>query len=335
MNLQLPWFILVIFLFTGLFVLEGFDYGVGMLYPWLTRNDTDRRILLNTIGPFWLGNEVWMVCGIGALFAAFPAWYAALFSSLYPILLLILAFLVIRGAAIEFRNHYIAQTWRNCWDIIVAASSLLVSFCWGIVLANVVGGLRLDQQAHYVGNFFDLLTPYALLWGLVLTAFFILYGSLFLLLRLEKRFTSLIQNFALKIWIAVLGLLLVLAIMSTIFASVALHLTSNPEGVLFALLALGVFVLSGWQLRRSNYRLAFAFGSLTIIVTAIALGISMYPHVLISSLHTEWSLTLAQTASAPYTLQIISWIIIPLLPFLILSQIGSYWIFRHRSALYY
>ncbi len=335
MTLQLLWFILVIFFFTVLFILEGFDYGIGMLYPWIGRNDAEKRILLNTIGPFWLGNEVWMVCGIGTLFAAFPTWYATLFGSLYPILLSILGLLAVRGAAIEFRNHGTSQAWRHCWDGIIAGSSLLVSMCWGITIANVIGGLPLDQQAHFVGNVFGLLNLYAFLWGCALSVFFLLYGAIFLLLRVEKQHRIGLHSVALRLWIFVMILLLLLSIASFIFAPITFH----SIGAFVGLLLLVAMFLSGRLLRSSSYWLSFLGCVVAIVLAAFLLGEGMYPHILISNINPAWSLTLAQTASAPYTLEVISWCILPLLPFLIFAQVANYWIFRRRlhdrSFLYY
>lgn len=339
MDLQLLWFALVLLLFTGLFVLEGFDYGVGMLYPWLGRNDVERRILLNTIGPFWLGNEVWMVCGIGALFAAFPTLYAALFSSLYPLLLAILALLVVRGAAIEFRNHRAQQGWRHGWDLLVCATSLLVSLCWGMVLGNIVSGLPLNQQAQHTGGFAGLFNLYALFWGVALVAFFLFYGALFLALRVEQPFLPAVRAIALRLGPIVSVVLVLLGIVGFFCAPAAFHLAGGLLSTGSGLLALIVVGCSYWLLRRALYRRAFACSGVAIVLAVVAISSGLYPHILISTLNSSWSLTLAQTASGPYTLQLISWIIVPLLPFLIAAQIGNYWIFRHRldarSWLYY
>jgi cytochrome d ubiquinol oxidase subunit II len=331
MNLQLLWFVLVAFLFTVFFVLEGFDYGVGMLYLWFGRNDSERRLFLNTIGPFWLGNELWMVCGIGALFVAFPIWFSALFSSLYPILFLILLALIARGVAIEFRNHYGLRFWRRGWDGAIFVTSLLVSFCWGMVLANVVHGLPLDSHAQYVGRVLDAFNLYALLGGVTCVSFFALYGALFLLIRVDRRLTVQLACVVRRLWFPVIVIVLFLVLVSFLLVPATFNFSvHNILGSVGGVLTFVAIVVAGCYLWHRAFAHSFAYLSVAIMLTALSLGLSMHSHVLVSSLDPAWSMTLAQLASAPYTLLLISWFSIPLLLFLALCQIGSYWLFRRR-----
>ncbi|HYY10094.1 MAG TPA: cytochrome d ubiquinol oxidase subunit II, partial [Kineosporiaceae bacterium] len=183
MELPTVWFVLVAVLWTGYLVLEGFDFGVGMLLPVLGRSDTERQVLVNTIGPVWDGNEVWLLVAGGATFAAFPEWYATLFSGFYLPLLLILVALIIRGVAFEYRGKIDSTTWRRRWDLCIVVGSTLPSLLWGVAFANIVAGVPVDARKQYTGTLFTLLNPYGLLGGLTTLALFALHGALYLGLK--------------------------------------------------------------------------------------------------------------------------------------------------------
>src|SRR6185312_13747653 len=177
------WFLLIAVLWTGYFVLEGFDFGVGMLLRVLGRDDTDRRVLINTIGPVWDGNEVWLLVAGGATFAAFPLWYASLFSGFYLALLVILVALILRGVAFEFRGKIDSDRWRRNWDRAIMFGSAVPALLWGVAFGNIVQGVPLDAEHHFTGTFFTLLNPYALLGGLTTLSVFALHGAVFLTLK--------------------------------------------------------------------------------------------------------------------------------------------------------
>src|SRR6266540_5599919 len=177
------WFLLIAVLWTGYFVLEGFDFGVGMLLRVLGRDDTDRRVLINTIGPVWDGNEVWLLVAGGATFAAFPEWYATLFSGFYLPLLIILVALILRGVAFEYRGKVDSPLWRKWWDACIVGGSLVPALLWGVAFGNILRGVKLDAKHEYVGSFFDLLNPYALLGGLTTLTLFALHGAVFVALK--------------------------------------------------------------------------------------------------------------------------------------------------------
>ena len=185
MALNTLWFFLIIVLFIGFFFLEGFDYGVGMLLPFLGKNDPERRLIIRSIGPFWDANEVWLLTAGGAIFAAFPDWYATLFSGFYLALLLMLVALILRAVAFEFRNKDARPQWRSFWDWMIFLGSALPGFLWGVAITNIIEGVPIDAQMNYVGGFWNLLNPYALLGGLTLVALFALHGAIFLNLRTE------------------------------------------------------------------------------------------------------------------------------------------------------
>ncbi|HET7475180.1 MAG TPA: cytochrome d ubiquinol oxidase subunit II, partial [Dermatophilaceae bacterium] len=189
MQLSTVWFVLIAVLWTGYFVLEGFDFGVGMLLPVLGRGadaeDTEKRkrVMLNTIGPVWDGNEVWLIVAVGATFAAFPEWYATLFSGFYLPLLVILVCLIVRGVAFEYRAKRPEENWQRTWETAIFWTSLLPAFLWGVAFGNIVHGVKLDRNFEYVGGFWDLLNPYALLGGLVTLTLFTFHGTVFTALK--------------------------------------------------------------------------------------------------------------------------------------------------------
>jgi cytochrome d ubiquinol oxidase subunit II len=186
-DLNTLWFILITVLFIGYFILEGFDYGVGILLPFLGKDDQDRRVMINTIGPFWDGNEVWLLTAGGAIFAAFPHWYATMFSGFYIALVLMLLALIVRGVAFEFRSKDQHPAWRRTWDWAIFVGSFIPALLWGVALGNLLIGVPIDANMNYVGGFFNLLNPYALLGGLTTLSLFILQGAIFLGLKTEGQ----------------------------------------------------------------------------------------------------------------------------------------------------
>ncbi|TDB89273.1 cytochrome d ubiquinol oxidase subunit II, partial [Micromonospora fluostatini] len=183
MDLTTVWFLLIAVLFTGYFILEGFDFGVGMLLPVLGRDDRERRVMINTIGPVWDGNEVWLITAGGAMFAAFPEWYATLFSGFYLPLLLILLALIARGVAFEYRHKRPEATWKRRWDTAIIVGSLVPAVLWGVAFANILRGVPLDADHEYVGGLLDLLNPYALLGGATTAVLFATHGAVFVALK--------------------------------------------------------------------------------------------------------------------------------------------------------
>jgi cytochrome d ubiquinol oxidase subunit II len=327
MTLNSLWFILIGVLFTGFFILEGFDYGVGILHPFLAKNDGERRQMLNTIGPWWDGNEVWLLTAGGAMFAAFPNWYATLFSGFYLALFLMLVALIVRGVSFEFRSKDRHPKWRALWDWCFFFGSAIPALLWGVAMANIVRGVPIDADMNYVGGFFNLLNPYALLGGLASLGIFTLQGAVFLSLRTEGEIRSRAEGLAKKLWpvVLVLGAL-------TVIASYVLGIF-NKLGINPGLSAIGAgvaFLAGGWFIWQRRFGWAFVMNVLTIALTVITQFRAMFPNVLPSSLNPAWSLTIFNASSTPYTLRVMTIVALIFVPIVLVYQAWNYYVFRHR-----
>src|SRR5216110_2651845 len=224
MDLHILWFVLISILLIGFFVLEGYDYGVGILLPFLGKSDTERRMVLNSIGPFWDGNEVWLITAGGALFAAFPNWYATLFSSFYLEMFGILFALILRGSAFEFRSLHKNPRWRTIWDWVIFTGSLLPGFFSGVILANMLGGIPIDAHMNYIGNPLTMFNPYALLTGIAFVVLFALHGAIFINLRVTGPLMERSRKAAQLLWLPTVVLVLLFAITSYISSDAFRHL---------------------------------------------------------------------------------------------------------------
>lgn len=328
MNLNIFWFLLIVILFIGFFFLEGFDYGVGMLLPFLGKTDTERRTLASTIGPFWDGNEVWLLTAGGAMFAAFPNWYATMFSGFYLALLFMLVALILRGVAFEFRNKDPRPAWHKFWDWMIFLGSALPGLLWGVAIANLIEGVPIDAHMNYVGGFFNLLNPFALLGGLSFVALFLLHGAIFLALKTNGVLLDRAQKAAQRIWFPTV-ILLALFIGSGYFVtSVFQRLGVNPG---IAPIGAGVALLvAGWLISEKHFGWAFMLTGVTIVLSAITIALGLFPNVMISSLNPTWNLTIYNASSSPYTLTVMSIIALTLVPFVLAYQAWNYWIFKKR-----
>lgn len=328
MSLNVIWFILIAVLYTGFFVLEGFDFGVGILLPFLGRDDRKRRTIINTIGPVWDGNEVWLLTAGGATFAAFPHWYATLFSGFYlPFFLLLLA-LIVRGVAFEFRSKDENPRWRQVWDWSIFVGSLVPALLLGVLFANLIRGVPIDENMQYVGGFWNLLSPYALLGGLTTLALFTLHGTIYLSLKTSGDLMEQSRRTAWRLWLPAVILLFLAAVGTYLATDVLAQLGVNPGiipvGAGMAILAAGVFIRNkqdGW---------AFIMTSLTIVFTAVTIFIILFPRVMVSSLDPAYSLTIYNASSSPYTLRVMTIIALTLVPIVVGYQAWSYWVFRKR-----
>lgn len=327
MDLNILWFCLITVLFIGFFFLEGFDYGVGMLVPFVGKNDPERRVTINTIGPFWDGNEVWMITAGGAMFAAFPNWYATLFSGFYLALFLILVALIVRGVAFEFRSKHNSPVWRNTWDWAICVSSFLPALLWGVAVSNLIAGVPIDGSMEYVGTFFDLLTPFTLAGGLVTFLLFLFHGASFLTLKVgEPAVLERCQSIARKAGVIVIPFVLIWVGMA--FANT--DLGAKPlalAGVVLAAIALLGAVLFQYK-RKFGY--AFVASAFTVVFVTITVFATLFPRVMVSSLNPEWSLTIYTASSSPYTMKIMTIVAVTLVPIVLLYQGWSYWTFRKR-----
>jgi len=324
-DLPTIWFLLIAVLFTGYFILEGFDYGVGILLPVLGRDDRERRVLINTIGPVWDGNEVWLLTAGGAMFAAFPEWYATLFSGFYLPLLLILLALIVRGVAFEYRGKRDEPGWRRRWDLAIFIGSLVPAALWGVAVANIVRGVPLTAQHEYAAGLLHLLNPYALLGGATLVAVFVTHGAVFLALKTAGEIRTRANRVAGRIG-------LVAAVLAVAFLAWTLTLRSSPAAVGLAVAAALALVagLAFNRVRREGW--SFVGTAAAIGLTVAALFTALFPNVLPSTLDPAGTLTVANASSSPYTLKIMTWVAVICTPVVLVYQGWTYWVFRKRIA---
>ena len=328
MDLNTLWFILIAVLYIGFFVLEGFDFGVGMLQPFIGKNDVERRVVINTIGPHWDGNEVWLLTAGGATFAAFPMWYATLFSGFYLPLFLLLAALIFRGVAFEFRSKDENPKWRSFWDWSICVGSFIPALLLGVAFANLVRGVPIDAEMNYVGGFFNLLNPYALLGGVSAVVIFILHGAIFLSMKTTGNVEERAKKVARRMWLPVVLVMFLFLIATYFQTDLLLQLGINPGLIPLAGM---VALLSVWfLLRKERFGWAFGMTSVGIAFALVTMFQIMYPRVMISSLNPDWSLTIYNASSSPYTLTVMTIVALIFVPIVLIYQGWSYWIFRKR-----
>ena len=325
MELTTVWFVLIAILWIGYFVLEGFDFGVGMLLLVLGRSDRERRVLLNTIGPVWDGNEVWLLVAGGATFAAFPDWYATLFSGFYLALFLILVALIVRGVAFEYRSKRPEPGWRMRWDRAIVVGSLVAPLLWGVAFANIVHGVPIDAQQEYTGDLITLLNPWGLLGGLTLVALFLTHGALFLALKTDGDLRARANRMAGRVGLGA-------AVLAVCFLGWA-QLTRGG-GLSLALTVVAAVALVGGLAanRLGRERVAFAGTAVTIAAAVASLFAGLFPDVMPSTLNAAYSLTTTNASSTDYTLTIMTWVAVIFTPLVLLYQGWTYWVFRRRLS---
>ncbi|MYS11933.1 cytochrome d ubiquinol oxidase subunit II [Streptomyces sp. SID6041] len=323
MELHDVWFVLIAVLWIGYFFLEGFDFGVGILTKLLARDRPEKRVLINTIGPVWDGNEVWLLTAGGATFAAFPEWYATLFSGFYLPLLIILVCLIVRGVAFEYRAKRPEENWQRNWEQAIFWTSLIPAFLWGVAFANIVRGVKIDADMEFVGSFWELLNPYALLGGLVTLTLFTFHGAVFVSLKTVGDIRIRARALALK-----LGLV-------TAVAAVGFLLWTQldtGDGWSLAAMLVAVVALVGaiGAIKAGREGWSFALSGVTITAAVAMLFLALFPDVMPSSLDPAWSLTVTNASSSPYTLKIMTWCAAIATPLVLLYQSWTYWVFRKR-----
>ncbi len=319
------WFILIAVLWTGYLVLEGFDFGVGALLRLVGKDEKGRRVLINTIGPVWDANEVWLLTAGGATFAAFPEWYASMFSGFYLALLVILVCLIIRGVAFEYRGKGHTDQWRARWDWSILLTSWGLALLWGVAFGNIVRGVPLDADHEYVGDFLGLLNPFALVMGLCTLGLFITHGAIYLALKTTKEVRGRARSIALSVGpVTVIIMALAVGWQQIIRG----NLGSIILGI-GAVVALGVAAVltrigkDGW---------AFSASAVSTAMLVVGWFASLYPDVLPSTIDPAFSLNIENAASTPYTLTLMSWVALLFVPLIIAYQAWSYWIFRKRVS---
>jgi cytochrome d ubiquinol oxidase subunit II len=329
MVFQIIWFILWGVLWAVFFMLEGFDFGAGILHGFLGRNETEKSIIRRAIGPVWDGNEVWLITAGGATFAAFPTTYALMFSYLYSALLIILFALIFRGVAVEFRGKGESAAWKKSWDAALFLGSFLPALLFGIAFGNIFQGLPMDANGYH-GNLLTLLNPYGILTGLVFVLLFVVHGALWIALKTEGDLSKRASELAGGIWYALL-MIAVIFLASTKFAT---NLYDNyfgnviwltvPVIAVLSLIVMKVFVAKGHILK------AF-FSSCLTIVTVIFTGVvGLYPNLIPSNTDPRYSLTIFNSSSSAYTLKIMTVVALLFVPVVIAYQIWTYRVFRHK-----
>jgi len=326
MSLNVFWFAIIGILFVGYFFLEGFDYGVGMLYQFLSPNDTDRRVALNAIGPTWGANEVWLITAGGALFAAFPEWYATLFSGFYLALVLMLLGLIARGVALEYRSNHDSRKWRKMWDWALTVGSFIPAFLWGVAVANLARGVPINAHMNYTGNLLTLLNPYAIWSGLTMLAIFLAHGAYFLNMKTDGTIRERASRIGGRLGIAAV----VIEAVFLAWSSRLPHLHPSGWAELAGVLSLvGTLVAVGMHARQKA-RTAFFSQGLGIALLTASGFLALFPHVMVSRLNPSWSLTIYNAASNPYSLHVMTIVALTLVPIVLAYQIWTYWIFRKR-----
>jgi cytochrome d ubiquinol oxidase subunit II len=328
MDLNTIWFVLIAVLFIGYFLLEGFDFGVGILMPFLGRDEVDRRVVINTIGPFWDANEVWLITAGGAMFAAFPHWYATLFSGFYLALFLILLALIVRGVGFEFRAKGSTDRWRRLCDAGIFVGSLAPALLWGVALTNIIQGVPIDANKHYTGTFFTLLNPHALLGGAVSLLVFTLHGASFLALRTEGELQTQARWFARRLWWPAALVTLAFALYGYT-QTTFLHRYGVVPGTL-PLLAMAGFAASYVFTQLEYDGWAFTATAFTVFAGAVVAFHGLFPRVMPSSLNPAWDLTIYNAASSRLTLTVMLVVALLFVPLVLAYQAWSYWVFRHR-----
>ena len=329
MDLELLWFRLIAILWAGYFLLEGFDFGVGMLLPFLPRGEDDRQTMLRTIGPMWDGNEVWLIVAGGATFAAFPAWYATMFSGFYLALLLVLVFLIVRVVSFEWRSKSETPGWRAFWTWCNTIGSAGASLVWGVGLSCLVYGVPIDSDGDYAGTFWDLFSPYTLLAGLATVALFAFHGATFLTLRTVGELRERADRTARRLSIPA-------ALLAAVFLAwtVAVAMDRNDKDlfppVVPAVLGGVALVLALVFLSRGRNGRAFAMTGFTTVSVVATLFVSLYPRVMVSSPEFGNSLTVDGAASSHYALAVMSVVALVFVPVVLLYQGWTYYVFRKR-----
>ena len=324
------WFWIVVAIFGIYFFLEGFDFGVDLLRPFLAKSERERKAMIGTIGPFWDGNEVWVILAATVIFATFPLWFGAMFTALYPIFALILLALLGRGVAFEFRHQVERPAWRVFWDFTSFVGALIPAFLWGVVMANLVRGLPLGAGGRYQGGLLTFFDGFALLGGLATLLLFVLHGATFLQLRLHPedalygRARRAAFGWGFAATVATLAFVYIGYIREGLFKNFGL-----ADWVLPSLA--GLTLISIWvalTLRREA--LSFVMSGLTIAFSAVTVFVGLYPRVLPSTLGANYDLTIRNAASQPYTLQLMLWVGLIFLPLIVGYQVWNYYVFRRR-----
>jgi cytochrome d ubiquinol oxidase subunit II len=334
MWINIVWYILFVVIISGYLILDGFDLGVGILHLFIAKKDEERRITLNSIGPIWDGNEVWLILGGGVLFAAFPLVYASLFAGFYGAMMLVLLFLILRTVAIEFRSKRPVSGWRKLWDVIFFLASLSIALLLGVAFGNVLGGVPLDAQGNIQAFIPSLLTPFALLVGLTTVAMLAYHGGIYLAMKTEGELLARVKR-------SITPLMITFFILNTVVIGVILlwhqgitsRYLAQPWWAILPAAALAAIVLAWWMVRKERYFVAFVASSVMITLLILSAAAGLYPNLLISTINPEFNQTIFNAASEANTLTVMLVIAAIGMPFVLLYTAGVYYIFRGKVKL--
>jgi cytochrome bd ubiquinol oxidase subunit II len=331
MSLNDVWFILFVLIISGYIILDGFDMGVGILHLIVAKTDEERRITLNSIGPIWDGNEVWLVTAGGVLFAAFPLVYASLFSGFYVAIMLLLLVLILRTVAIEFRSKRPGAGWRTFWDFIFSLASLLMAVLFGVAFGNIIGGVALNQDGDITSGLIELLTPFAVLVGITTAFMLALHGAIYLIMKTEGELQARARR-AVPPMMLTFFILNTLVVLGTflLHAQIKDQYVSHPWLVIFPAAALAAIVAAWWFLRRGQNFRGFVASGVMIAALIIAVAVGLFPNLLISNINPAYNLTIYNAASQSNTLTVMLIIALIGIPFVLLYTGGVYYIFRGK-----
>ncbi len=320
------WFVVIALLWTGFMILEGFDFGVGILHGAVGRDETGRRAAIATIGPVWDGNEVWLIVAGAGMFAAFPGWYATMFSGLYLGLVLLLVALILRGVTFEFRNRRPSARWRRGWDLALMSGSIVIPLLVGLALADLLYGLPIDSDQEFVGGFADLFNGYSILGGITFVLVCLLHGAAFLMLKTTNDLRDRAR------WIARrLGPVTVIAVVAFIIWT---HVLAEKTFLLwlFEVAAVVAVVAAAWLVMAQRDGWAFTATAITMGTVVLSIFAGLYPRVMVSTLGDANDLTISNTASAPYALKVLTVVTVVLFPIVLIYQGWTYHVFRRRVS---
>ena len=325
MELTTVWFTLIAVLWIGYFTLEGFDFGVGMLLPVVAKDDTERRVLYNTVGPVWDGNEVWVLVAGGATFAAFPEWYATLFSGFYLPLLLILLALIVRNLAFDYRAKKDDDRWRRNWDLSLVIGSYVPALLWGVAFANIVAGVPIDEDKEYTGTLVTLLNPFGLLGGVVTLLLFATHGAMFVALKTDGDIRHRARALSVRLGLAAA----VAAVLFLVWAQAKAGSTGAAVAFVLAALALVSAIHAAWRGREGW---AFVGTFATIALAVAGLFWALFPDVMPSTTDAAFSLTTTNASATHYTLTVMTWVAVAFTPIVLVYQGWTYWVVRKRIS---
>lgn len=334
MTLENIWFVLFVIIVAGYMILDGFDLGVGILHPFVARTDEERRVNLNSIGPIWDGNEVWLILAGGVLFAAFPFVYASLFSGFYVAFMLVLLVLIMRTVAIEFRSKRPARSWRSFWDIVFFVSSLLIAVLLGVAFGNIMEGVTLHENGDITMTLFELLRPFPILMGLTTAFMLATHGAIYLAMKTEGGLHDRVRKIAPLLMIVFFALNTIIVFLTAVYREhILIAYLDRVWPVVFPALALVAVVVSYWMLRQGKDLYAFLASAAMIALLIFSAAAGLYPNLLISSLDPGYNLTVFNATAEANALRVMLIIALIGLPFVFLYTAGVYYFFRGKVRL--